>query len=272
MPATVAVTHSVTALGLMASYALVVSEPELPRTRVTLIRHGESNVTVERVIGGRRSCTGLSQLGRQQAARLAERLVATAEVESDTLLSSDFPRAVETAEIVRQAFVGRSGDAGIQRIAGFGEHDPGPEIDGMSFDDYVDRYGSPDWAGDPDTVIFPGGETTREFHARVHLALEDLLREFHAKRVVVVCHGGVIDAALRWFLGYPVTGGFEAQALNTSITEFVAPSGRSGVWRLARYNDAAHLAGLPVATPRTQRHSDGRIGASASHGVDSERP
>ena len=50
----------------------------------------------------------------------------------------------------------------------------------------------------------------------------------------------------------PQTGGFELQTANTSITEFVL-NGRHdvpGVWRLVRYNDAAHLAGLPAATPR----------------------
>ena len=37
-------------------------------TRITLIRHGESNVTVQRIIGGHRTCTGLSDLGRRQSA------------------------------------------------------------------------------------------------------------------------------------------------------------------------------------------------------------
>ena len=51
-----------------------------------------------------------------------------------------------------------------------------------------------------------------------------------------------------------MTGGFELQTVNTSITEFVtsgAASRRSAThanWRLVRYNDAAHLAGLPGGT------------------------
>ena len=35
---------------------------------------------------------------------------------------------------------------------------------------------------------------------------------------------------------------------NTSITEMVLV--RPGRWRLLRYNDTAHLAGLPLATNR----------------------
>ena len=43
-------------------------------TRLILVRHGESVATVNRVIGGPRTCAGLSELGRQQAERLRERL------------------------------------------------------------------------------------------------------------------------------------------------------------------------------------------------------
>ena len=44
------------------------------KTRLILIRHGESNVTVERILGGEKSCTGLSDLGRAQACALRDRL------------------------------------------------------------------------------------------------------------------------------------------------------------------------------------------------------
>ena len=37
-------------------------------TRFIYVRHGESNSTVTRTIGGHRTCTGLSELGHQQAA------------------------------------------------------------------------------------------------------------------------------------------------------------------------------------------------------------
>ena len=119
----------------------------------------------------------------------------------------------------------------------------------MSFDAYVERFGTPDWNGDPDLEIFPGGETTSVFHTRVRAQLDSTLAE-HAGRVIAVsCHGGVVDVVFRYLLGFPLTGGFELHTLNTSLTEFVStPSGR---WRLARYNDAAHLDGLPAATPRS---------------------
>ena len=213
-------------------------------TRITLIRHGESNVTVQRVIGGHRTCSGLSALGREQSKRLAARLVRDGGEPFDVLLSSQFARAVETAEIVGASL----GYEEFERWVEFGEHDPGPELDGMSFDGYVERFGTPDWNGDPHAEIFPGGETTAQFHSRVHDELDRALDEHRGSTIVVSCHGGVVDAAFRRLLGFPVTGGFELHTLNTSLTELLQV--RPDRWRLIRYNDAAHLAGLPAASPR----------------------
>jgi probable phosphoglycerate mutase len=213
-------------------------------TSLILVRHGESNVTVNRVIGGYRSCSGLSELGRRQADRLRERLATTRELAADVLISSNFPRAIETAEAIAPAF----GNPTIEIDPGFGEHDPGPEIDGMTFETYVERFGTPDWT-DPDVEVFPGGETVAAFHVRVGAALASTLEVHRGKSIVVACHGGVVDATFRHLLRTASTGSFELHTLNTSLTEFTtAPSGE---WRLKRYNDAAHLHGLPAETPRT---------------------
>lgn len=215
-------------------------------TRLVLIRHGESNVTVNRVIGGHRTCSGLSDLGRQQAVRLRERLATSGELAPDVLISSNFLRAVETAEAIAPAF----DDLTLTIDEGFGEHDPGPEIDGMSFDGYVERFGTPDW-NDPHVDMFPGGETIATFHARIGSTLASTIETHRGATVVIFCHGGVIDATFRQLLRAPITGAFELHTLNTSITEFV--SAASGDWRLQRYNDVAHLDGLPSETPRVGR-------------------
>ena len=213
-------------------------------TTLVLIRHGESNVTVNRVIGGYRTCSGLSDLGRLQADRLRERLTTTSELTADVLIASNFPRALETAEAIAPAW----GDPTITIDPGFGEHDPGPEIDGMTFEGYVERFGTPDWS-DPDVEVFPGGETIAAFHARVGAALAATVEAHRGSSIVIACHGGVIDATFRHLLRTSSTGSFELHTLNTSLTEFT--SAPSGEWRLKRYNDVAHLHGLPAETPRT---------------------
>lgn len=201
-------------------------------------------MTVNRVIGGYRTCSGLSALGRRQAERLRDRLSSTGELSPDLLIASNYPRAIETAEVIASAFAGPA----VEIDAGFGEHDPGPDIDGMTFAAYVERFGTPDWS-DPQSDVFPGGETIAAFHSRVGAALANVVETHRGASIVVSCHGGVIDAAFRQLLRTASTGSFELHTLNTSITEFTSVA--SGEWRLKRYNDVAHLHGLPAETPRS---------------------
>jgi 2,3-bisphosphoglycerate-dependent phosphoglycerate mutase len=212
-------------------------------TRLVLVRHGESNTTVARTIGGYRTCRGLSPLGRKQADALADRLARTGEVGADVLVSSNFPRAIETAELLAPALH----DLPIVVDPAVGEHDPGPECDGLSFQDFLDLHGMPDWESDPFAVTFPGGETLADFHHRIGRAFHELDAAHDGKTVVVVCHGGVVDAAFRFLLHLPMSGGFELRTVNTSLTELRRV--RAGRWQLVRYNDAAHLEGLPTETP-----------------------
>lgn len=195
-------------------------------------------MTVNRTVGGRRTCSGLSDLGRRQVERLAARLVATGELHADVLYSSDFRRAVETAELLAPAL----GHLSVTVESGFGEHDPGPECDGLTFDEFVERYGVPDWESDPHGVSFPGGETVAEFQHRVGATVARAVIGHPGRTIVVACHGGVIDTVLRQALRTPPTGTFELHTANASLTELVLVA--PGRWRLVRYNDAAHLNGL----------------------------
>ena len=122
-------------------------------TRIIYVRHGESKSTVARVIGGARTCEGLSTLGVQQAQRLRDRWKSLPEFTPDVIISSHFARARETAVIVAEAFGGPE----VVVDEGFGEHDPGPGCDGMTMDDFVDRFGTGAWEDDPFGVTFPGG-------------------------------------------------------------------------------------------------------------------
>ena len=76
--------------------------PDEGASRIVLIRHGEAECNVNRVVGGLKGCTGLTDLGRRQVAVLADRLYESGELRDATALySSVLPRAVETAERLR---------------------------------------------------------------------------------------------------------------------------------------------------------------------------
>jgi broad specificity phosphatase PhoE len=116
----------------------------------------------------------------------------------------------------------------------------------MSFDEYVERYGTGWWEGDPFGTSFPGGETIAAFQFRIGQTIRRTVEAHPDQTVVVACHGGVVDAALRLALKSPPTGSFEIQTLNASITEIHQI--KDNLWRLVRYNDVGHLVGLPAQT------------------------
>jgi len=214
------------------------------KTRLILIRHGESNVTVERILGGEKSCTGLSDLGRDQASALRERLEKE-DVRIDVLYASTMPRAIETAEIIKPALSVEDLLLDSELV----EHRPG-DADGKPYDELEQIFGLNDYYGRPHVSFAPGAESLQGFHFRVSLALENLIAKHVGESIMVVCHGGVIDVAIRQLLDLPRRGQFDLWTLNTSLTEFVVDDtgAKRGRWTLIRYNDHAHLAGLPFAT------------------------
>ncbi len=213
-------------------------------TRVVLVRHGESQVSVDGLVGGLLTCSGLSDLGRRQAAALRDRLTATGELgQVDALLASTLPRARETAEIIAPAI----GGLAVVEDQDFCERHPG-EADGLTYTVALEKYGVPELSDDPHLALSPGGETWMQFHSRIGGAMRRTVGAHRDRTVVIACHAGVVDAALRSLLDLPVVGGFELYTHNTAITELVLvpederrPAPR---WRLLRYNDAAHLASI----------------------------
>ncbi len=232
-------------------------------TRLTLIRHGQGVCNVERRVEGVAQCRGLSELGRQQVDRLANRLRAEG-FAPDVIVASPIRRARETAEIIASA-IDRDVDffdADIEEVR------PG-EAEGMTWDQYFAFYGAVEgW--DPSVAFAPGGETWVQFAARVSRTLDRLAASHVGQKISVVAHGGVVDASLFHFFGLdPFTRApIDFETTNASITEWELRSFRPYVppttgshesasadsdetgaedvrrWRLARYNDAAHLHGL----------------------------
>lgn len=223
------------------SLRIVPASPATSPTRLVLVRHGEALCHLRQVVGGRRGCTGLSEDGRAQAEALRRRLERSGELaHASAFYASVLARATETAQLIAPAVGG--GSLALDQDCSLCELHPG-EADALSWKEFRDRYGEPDWDADPDSPIAPSGESWNGFVSRSASALSRLAEAHGGQQVVVVCHAGVIEAAMLAFL--PVGGGRRRLSLRTeyaSMTEFEAHP-PAGPWRLLRYNDAAHLAG-----------------------------
>jgi probable phosphoglycerate mutase len=225
--------------------------PELPvdATRIVLVRHGEATCNVVGIVGGRTGCTGLSPVGVTEAEALRDRLVATGELAGTTAVyASILPRALETAAIAAPGLGGRRAVADCDLC----ELHPG-EADGLTWSEFSERYGGPDWDNDPDVVLAPGGESWTGFVRRVTVALEAVASRHPGELVVIFCHGGVVEASLESLLRVALERGrLKLRTAHTSLTEWE----RAGDgWRLLRYNDAAHLAGVGVGQPAVDQQA-----------------
>ena len=204
-------------------------------TRLMLIRHGESYANSDGLAGGPIGDGGLTPLGVRQAEALAKRLVASKELMKATAFyTSALPRAIETGEVLRP---GLPKDLAPVVDAAFNEISVG-EGDGLPWAQYVERYGAPDWDLDPDALTAPGGESLLGFYERCREAIERTVARHPKELVVIVCHGGFIEQAMKIYQGVGPEVRLRPRIENCSMTEIEF---RDEWRRLLRYNDRAPL-------------------------------
>jgi len=210
--------------------------PSVEATRIVLVRHGEASCNVAGVVGGPMGCTGLSPVGVTEAEALRDRLLDSGELAAaDAVYASVLPRALETAAIVSPGLGGLEAVPDCELC----ELHPG-EADGLTWVEFADRYGGPNWDVDPDTELAPGGESWTGFVRRVSAVLTDTAARHRGELVVIFCHGGVVEASIESLLPVaPERGRLRLRTRHTSLTEWERGPGG---WTLLRYNDAAHLA------------------------------
>ncbi len=201
-------------------------------TRLILVRHGEAQCNVAGVVGGPLGCTGLTELGREQARALARRCARTHEFDDVVArYSSILPRAKETAAIVA---------AGLPPLecvedCELCELHPGL-ADAMTWDEMVATYGGPDWDLDPTQPFAPGGESWTGFYERCVREFFRLAERHGDAAVMLFVHGGVIEQAVKLALDVPASARLRLRTVHCSLTEIEIYQGRV---RLLRYNDRA---------------------------------
>ena len=200
-------------------------------TEVLLVRHGESAAVVP---GSPESKDPpLSPRGVEQAAAIAARL---ADSKIDLVVSSHLTRAAATAEAIaaphgltatqrddlREVDLGEWDEGGFRQRAAV--HDPG----------YLAFVAAGRWE------VIPGAEPDDDLRARVVAALDDLAATHPAGRIVVVSHGGSINAWLAHRFG--AHRSMLVAIDNTSITRLRTDGAH---WLVQGVNDTHHLGTAP---------------------------
>jgi probable phosphoglycerate mutase len=201
-------------------------------TRLILLRHGQTALSVERRYSGRGDHP-LTELGLEQAEKAAERLSKTDGIAA--IISSPLQRAVQTAQAL-----GRRTGLEVVTHQGLIETDFG-SWEGLTFaeasgkDPEIHRR----WLGDT-SIKPPGGESFDEVNARVRKARTEIIAKFGGQTLVLVSHVTPIKTLLRQALdvGPQFLFRMHLDLTGVSIAEFY-PDGHASVKLV---NDTSHLS------------------------------
>jgi broad specificity phosphatase PhoE len=212
----------------------------MDHTRIFLIRHGATMLTAEDRFAGSTDVK-LSDHGRGQAARLAERLA----LEKITAVyASDMGRTMETARILAEPH-----KIEVQPRPGLREISHG-HWEGMTRREVDEAFPgeAKEWDHDPYTFAPPGGESGLAVTARALPTLLDVVRAHPGGQLIVVSHKATIRLMLSSLLGFDprrYRDNLDQQPAALNIVDFRDPSRA----RLTLFNDTSHYAAKGLAIP-----------------------
>lgn len=208
-------------------------------TEWTIVRHGETDWNVAHRFQGHVDIP-LNARGRLQAERLAQRL---ADEHFDAVYCSDLARTRETlAPLAARLGVAPVADSALREQA-FGV------LEGLDLAEILARHADvwDDWRRhDADYAPPGGGESNRTFHARVNDAFVRIGRAHPHERVLVVCHGGVLDMLWRSVNALPLHGARDCTIPNAGLNRLRSRGDR---FEIIDWADDAHVADLGGVHP-----------------------
>ena len=194
--------------------------PESTTTTICLVRHGETDWNRNNRYQGWAD-TPLNATGLAQAKLVAQVIAGES---WDAIVSSPLARAFQTAQAIADASpeLGHIEQDPDLRERGYGE------AEGLTLAEREARWEGPDW---------PGLEPWEVMAQRANAALERIARRHAGKRVLVVSHGGLMNAVLTSISGGDVGSGITV-ILNTARTTLLHDV--SG-WTIETVTDVNHL-------------------------------
>lgn len=190
--------------------------------RLILIRHGQTQSNVDRLLDTAYPGAPLTSEGHDQAASLVERL---AEEPIEAIFASTLTRAQQTA-----APLAESKNLSVEVIDGIQEIAAGDEEMTDDWEPYISMLTS--WGPDNMHAKLAGAETAAEFMARFNAAVAEIAGRGH-ETAALVSHG----AALRvWTLAHlPDLAPEIAKPL--ANTQWIVLNGTAHDWTIERWGE-----------------------------------
>lgn len=205
-------------------------------TRLTFIRHGETAWNRAQRFQGHADIP-LNEAGHAQALALAERL---ADDKPDHVVCSDLLRAQQTAAPLLEHWRLQAELDARLREQGFGV------LEGLDADAIRTSHGDlwDLWTQHQADFAPPGGESTRQFSARVLQTVRALAQAQVGKHIMVFTHGGVLDMLWRHVHALPLHGRRDCAIPNTGINRL---RWDGGALHIECWGDASHLPKAPLS-------------------------
>ena len=199
--------------------------------RIIFVRHGQTTWNTESRYQGH-SDTDLSEVGRQQATRVADRLACE---EIAAVYASDLRRASDTASTIADCH-----GLDVQTDRRLRECEFG-EWEGLTVGQIKERYSEEyrTYQVDSVTVRAPRGERLESLVERVGEAIDEIAERHPTDPVLITGHGGTVHAAICHMLGASLYSFRKIRLDNCSITTFSLD--KNGHWLLEMLNDTCHL-------------------------------
>lgn len=178
--------------------------------QLILIRHGETDKNVKKILHGVNDTQSINGKGREQIRKTANRLK---ELSPFKIYSSTEKRAVESAQILASKL-----NIPMEETAGIRERNCGI-FTGKSWDEakkvldlmaLEERY----------NYVPTNGESWRTFETRLKNAIRKIIKENKDKTIIVVTHGGAIKALMPILLKSSKEESFNYVPGNASLTIF----------------------------------------------------
>ena len=180
-----------------------------------VVRHGQTNGNVDRVIDGIREMP-LNDTGRSQAIIAGDSLK---DIVFDLVLCSPLGRTKETMQLItNNKYPVEYDNRIIERDCG---ELVGKGYDEINFDKYWNYY---------DNTKYEKVESLQSLFSRVYELLDEIKVNFSDKRILIVTHGGVSKAIHCYFNGIPEDGNTNNVGLsNCEIVKYTVWNG-SRIW------------------------------------------
>jgi probable phosphoglycerate mutase len=219
-------------------------------TEMILVRHGETDWNRELRFQGHVDVS-LNAIGLEQARRLGSRLAGE---KAHALYVSDLLRARQTAQPVASELSMIPVNDAALREQSFGV------VDGMRVDDIKQQHPESweGWLAFQEDFAMPGGESTRQFHARVMQSVHRMVAEHPDQTVVVVTHGGVLDMIYRTARSLGLNGPRQSDIPNAGLNRVRVHGGGIDILSWA---DVRHLADLPPQPVYDQKKLAPKVGS-----------